>query len=324
MEGKASCSCGQDSLNVIHILKMVSLLKKFNSKKHKAKRYSSYQGKGLLKKIKRLLHFRYTYFRYILAKQFGIFTEVKAKLFFGKQLILPISDGDAFLLYCFGTLSYEEESLTQYLIKNLKKNDVFYDVGANYGFYTFLADEIIETGQVYSFEPNSKVFEYLSTNAVGYDQITLNKVAVSNTSGEGYLFDAFEKHKSATSTIIEGVVGEGYSKKTIKTISLDDYIGDKQVTVPTLIKIDVEGAEAMVLEGASNVITTHRPDIIMEVWGGERGKQFSSHCLQLLKRLGYTNIYKINREGELIRIPQIDFSEVNNFGNFIFKSCETS
>ena len=37
MEGKASCSCGQDSLNVIHILKMVSLLKKFNSKKHKAK-----------------------------------------------------------------------------------------------------------------------------------------------------------------------------------------------------------------------------------------------------------------------------------------------
>src|SRR5439155_701722 len=83
------------------------------------------------------------------------------------------------------SLSYPEHKLTQFFIKNLKAKDVFYDVGSNYGFYSYLASEFC--AEVHSFDPSPQVFANLQLNLSGHPNLYLNNVAVSDRNGEATL-----------------------------------------------------------------------------------------------------------------------------------------
>lgn len=59
--------------------------------------------------------------------------------------------------FCFetlGVLGGVEIKLTSFMIRELRGDDVFYDIGAHIGFYTVLASKMLEKGWVYAFEPN--------------------------------------------------------------------------------------------------------------------------------------------------------------------------
>ena len=71
---------------------------------------------------------------------------------------------------CGLTNSDPETRLTKFLIKNTNREDVFFDIGANFGFFTVLAramlgdDPINGTPQIYAFEPTPSIFKILSKN----------------------------------------------------------------------------------------------------------------------------------------------------------------
>jgi len=241
--------------------------------------------------------------------------EKTGKLFWGRKIILNTDDLDASLLIHSGLLySKSEYSLTKFFIKYLKENDIFYDIGANCGFYSHLAIEFCQ--EVHAFEPLSDVFTYLYKNLSKENNIFLNNLALSDNSASDFLY--IRKNQSGVSTLIpDNPKSEIYIKTKVETDTLDRYsIKHKK---PTIIKLDVEGAENLVLEGGIDTIKKYKPTIAMEVRGGERGRNISQKAVKIIKACGYTNIYRIDEKGDKEGISCIDFSRINDSDNFIFK-----
>lgn len=136
-----------------------------------------------------------------------------------------------------------------FLLHLLRPEDMFADVGSNIGSYTILASGVVDAKSV-AFEPVPSTFYFLNKN------IEINKlnnissaynVGVGSNKGNLKFTNDFD-------TINHVVVGNEHNINTIdvEIITLNDFFTDKQV--PTLMKIDVEGFEKSVLEGAANVL----------------------------------------------------------------------
>jgi FkbM family methyltransferase len=157
------------------------------------------------------------------------------------------------------------------LKKYLKKGSAFLDIGANVGYITALgADLLGRRGQVHSFEPVPRYFDYLSRVAkMNSDyQIVLNNFALGESAGQTTI--TIPVFNIGGSSVVQGFVKEEKAEQhiTVEVKRLDDYIKEKSLTNISLIKIDVEGFELPVLKGASDFFQANRnclPPIIVEV-----------------------------------------------------------
>jgi FkbM family methyltransferase len=138
-------------------------------------------------------------------------------------------------------------------------------VGANIGFYTvLLADKVGKNGKVYAFEPDKTNFEILVKNIKenNLENVVVVNAAVGRKSETKILYKSEENlgdHKlyktplgSAASPLDEG--------ETVKIIKLDDYIKEPI----NLMKIDTQGWEPEVIEGAKELIKKNKPVIFLE------------------------------------------------------------
>ncbi len=151
----------------------------------------------------------------------------------------------------------------------------------------------------------------------------LNNAALSNKSGESYFF-INPSHTGSSSLISE--IGERLSnnKLKVKTIRLDDYI--LAYNKPSVIKIDVEGAEKLVIEGGINFFKNYNPIISMEVWSADNKlSKLHEEAIDLLKGLGYKSYY-VDDEGEIHLIEEnlsiFTKSRKLSLDNYIFKKKE--
>jgi FkbM family methyltransferase len=158
---------------------------------------------------------------------------------------------------------------------------------------TIMAKRVGETGKVLSFEPNPEVYEELSENIklwqedLGWHQIHAQKIALSNQSGLGVLSipQANREEASLVSTtqVRNTQNNESHFKTyTVSLKTLDELLkSDESIG---LIKIDVEGHELEVLQGATDLITKQKiRDIIFEEHRG-----YPSPVSQFLEEHGYT------------------------------------
>ena len=155
--------------------------------------------------------------------------------------------------------------------QHLKAGDVFYDIGANVGFFSIVAAKLVgEGGKVYAFEPGENNANSIRHNAElnNFDRIQMIEKAVSNTSGEGQLLLAKYSggHALATADAPPDLAGQ----VTVDLVSIDDLIAAGQIEPPNFVKVDVEGAELDVLKGMTQTIKTYQPTVIYEVDDGDR------------------------------------------------------
>ena len=144
-----------------------------------------------------------------------------------------------------------ERSVTEDLISNLSADDVFYDLGANRGLYTCLAGDIVEEGEIHAFEPNPVAASDLEQN-IQYNnlssKVTIHQKAVSDTREE---IPFLVRSDSTGNTLQTTTVDEADSETiTVESINLDDFIVENDLSRPTVIKIDIEGAEVNALKSA--------------------------------------------------------------------------
>lgn len=165
------------------------------------------------------------------------------------------------------------------------------DVGASTGAFTLLSRHHPEL-YVHAFEPvalsNAVLRENVSLNALG-SKVTVNQVAVSNYNGEGVLHSIRQIGGSGVS-MVDGNpnAGKDCADSTIPVVTLDSYCALHDV-VPTMIKIDVEGAELMVLNGAYETIIKYKPFIIVE-YSQENAEQYDHYAreiIEFIEDLGY-------------------------------------
>jgi FkbM family methyltransferase len=178
-----------------------------------------------------------------------------------------------------------EPPIQQALSKHLEPGSVFYDVGAHVGIVSLFAARLVGTkGAVFAFEayPDNaeRIKEHVRRNT--FDQIQVVPYAV--WSSAGHL--RFER-ASAQSSRNQGAIATGPpvgSENTIEVeaIALNDFA--QAHPAPTLIKIDVEGAEADVLRGSEEIFARSKPVLICEVHHGQAAEDVT----RWLNERGYT------------------------------------
>ena len=155
-----------------------------------------------------------------------------------------------------------QEVFSQYL----KPKDIFYDLGANVGFFRILAAKIVGSmGKVYAFEPEAVNAATLQRNAElnGFAQVTVIEKAVSQTTGVEKLW--LTEYCGGHSIAPVGTKFDPKKCTTVNTISIDDLLQQNEIEPPTFVKIDVEGAEINVLHGMSQTIQEWQPIVIYKV-----------------------------------------------------------
>jgi FkbM family methyltransferase len=170
-------------------------------------------------------------------------------------------------LYVSGT--YEPNTLC--LVRALLgKGDIFIDVGANVGVISLVASKRVgPTGHVYSFEPSLREYENLRDNLERNNAAHVKPLhaAVASSSGHATLRVAPSSHSGLNT--LGGTLSYAVGTERIEqvaTITLDDFVDHEKIARVALVKLDVEGAEGSVLQGAERVLRDLRPSLIFEVF----------------------------------------------------------
>lgn len=199
---------------------------------------------------------------------------MRVPLLFGPlrgRLWLPFSRGKVLRLF-FGT--YEADQ-TAMISNYLHPGSVFFDVGAAVGYYTVLAAPLVgPTGRVVSFEPDPQNAAYLKKHVAinRFRNVDVRQQAVGNRNGVA-------PFTCGSGTGTGHLVESGSTQVAICRI--DDVAGE--TGNPTHIKIDVEGAELEVLEGARKTLLASRPKLFLSTHGTE----VQNACARYLTELGY-------------------------------------
>jgi FkbM family methyltransferase len=167
--------------------------------------------------------------------------------------------------YITGTNEFPvQEILAHYL----KSGDVFYDIGANIGFFSLLAARLVgPSGRVYAFEPvPENAFDVIKNAELNnFQNISVIQKAVSTDKGEGELIVTKHPGGAKLSTVNTPLNSPVKGTIIVDIINIDGLVECQQIPPPALVKIDVEGAELKVLQGMVNTIKRFKPIIIYEL-----------------------------------------------------------
>lgn len=168
-------------------------------------------------------------------------------------------------------------SLPPLLLKTLLTDgDAFIDVGANIGDWTLSAAKLVgPAGRVLAFEPVPRMAEALRKSAWAnrFDQVRVFEAALSNRAGEAEF--SVERENSGGSRLgrMQDDPGRTFSRCSVKVSTLDDVVRAEALKAVALIKIDVEGFEAEVLQGGTRTLTELRPALYLETGHEPREKR---------------------------------------------------
>jgi FkbM family methyltransferase len=150
-----------------------------------------------------------------------------------------------------------EPAEVRFVREHLTVGDVVLDLGANAGLYTVLASRAVgEAGHVYAFEPGERALELLRHNiAINHlTNVTVIDAAVSDTTGQARFAVAKDTALSSLAAI-ERVDQEIARWETVRTVRVDDAAAEYGIGDVRFIKLDVEGAEKLALDGAAGVLS---------------------------------------------------------------------
>ncbi len=202
------------------------------------------------------------------------------------QMLLPGDwRGLGKFLFVFGE-DYEPELAI--LERFLSPGKTFIDAGANFGIYSLVASKLVgQAGQVIAFEPTAQSFAVLGQNIAlnGSTNVLAFQAALSDKEGTSWLHYGTDPVRNSLGKDPSADSGGEY----VATGSLDNVLQRAGVRCVDVIKMDVEGAEELVLRGAKKIVTSMRPVIIYEV-----NAEASAHlglskdgATELLERLDY-------------------------------------
>lgn len=175
----------------------------------------------------------------------------------------------------------------------LSDGDTFVDVGANFGTFSLLASRIVgASGNVIAVEPQERLAAMIEESLMlsEIQHCKVERVACGSASGERILLVPADD--SGRAGFFAGFSGRpGHAEQSVMVTTLDALLERHRGTPPTLIKIDVEGSEMDVLDGAESTIRKFMPAILVELnrWSAEAAGRTTHEVMERLGSLGYSS-----------------------------------
>jgi len=182
--------------------------------------------------------------------------------------------------------------------KWLTEDSVMLDVGAHIGYFTLKAGAIVgKEGKVIAFEPNPKTLKNLRSNiaASGATNIIVQPIACTDYEQIITLHDSTAGGNSGLSSFLPTTGQESYSEVlpsySVRGRPIDDVVRELGLTRVDVVKVDVEGAETMVIRGARETLKLFHPVVVMEMSDSRLRDMGSSleELAALMMELGYTD-----------------------------------
>ncbi len=225
----------------------------------------------------------------------------------------------------FAFLMNSFEPLESYLVFSiLNKGDVFFDIGSNWGYYTFLGSIAVgDHGKVVSVEANRNTFyrfqNMITTSKLG--NILPFNLAMSNVIGDKVSISLPWYKVDTGGFIKENDYRFEVSTKTLDLLWLQ--LGSPRVK---MIKIDTEGAESLILEGGSRFFTEGLEcAALVEIanWSKQRFGREPIDIYKKMQEYGFCYAYGVN-QGKLVEIKMPVTSPDCFLGNVFFGKTDLS
>jgi FkbM family methyltransferase len=179
-----------------------------------------------------------------------------------------------------------------------KPGDIVFDIGANVGSHSLpIAKTVGSTGKVYAFEPVpwalNKLHKNISLNA--FNNIIVEPIALSDAPDDNAEFSLRASFKTTSQLPVnsDGNLNDNWwnacEKVKVKVETIDNFVLENNIEKVDLIKLDVDGFEAKVINGATKVLNKYEPVIIMELapsWIAAKGDDVNA-VINSLTSIGY-------------------------------------
>ena len=229
---------------------------------------------------------------------------------FNIRMVVPPPQRRSFarLLYA---LQEDYEPELRYLWGLLRPGNVVVDAGAAFGIYTLVAARRVgPSGCVIAFEPTTETYSFLIRNIElnGFHWVRAFQWALGASEGEALLYHSpYDLAQSSLAPPDRRISPASHELVRVRTLDnvLDELGFHSRLDV---LKVDVEGAEELVLRGAERHITTCRPIIVFEInsSGVQRLGLDPEGCWKFLSMRGYRFFY-IGLSGELHPLSNLSY-----------------
>jgi len=204
---------------------------------------------------------------------------------------------DAFFL---GDREQREEEQKAAVLAELRDDDVVYEIGAHIGVWTVFLARRLSRGKVHAFEPDdenrSQLQANLALNAVR--NVSVHGVAIGDRSGTAE-FAVYAEDRDARNSLVPK---EGHARTIeVATLRLDDVPERLGISEPTALKIDVEGAEGMVIAGAPALLARPALRLVYVEFHARLGQTgwTPEAVLGRLEEAGFAIVERWTREAQL-------------------------
>ena len=197
------------------------------------------------------------------------------------------------LLYRAWKYRNTQSNEINYLLKIIKKGQTVFDIGAHKGAYSFWMKKAIgKNGKLVCFEPQHKGAELLK-RLFDNKNVIVEQIALSDEKRTTQLFvkpqPGISFEASLNNTYQNALVEE------VTTTTIDDYCRENS-TFPSFIKIDVEGHETNVIEGAVEVFKNLKPFLLVEIEARHIGEQALQKLCNKIVNVGYAAYFFYKNE----------------------------
>jgi FkbM family methyltransferase len=216
-----------------------------------------------------------------------------------------------------GSSAYE---YTDIFLALFPRVHVFFDVGANIGYYSVMAGKVNPKIKVYAFDPSPGPLAFLKENITlnGLKNVFAQGIGLSDSKGE---FSFHIPYHSKYSYLKHNTLGgSGHLshvranpttfKLNIQTNTLDAFIIENKINELDLIKLDVEEAEHLVLAGSKSSIERFRPIIVCEVFSSEMLVQIQEQIISLKYQ---SFIFENQKLREVVIDKNFTVEQIENF-----------
>jgi FkbM family methyltransferase len=224
---------------------------------------------------------------------------ITVRLADGSRLRLPLGSRIGFTLWLTRQFEPHEVAFVRGL---LRSGQIVCDIGANVGYYTVqMARWVGPTGHIYAFEPDARNLARLRANLALNDlhNVTVMPCALSDRAGTATLTVARDGALTTLGTDTGAELEPVISQQTVTTRTLDSALASACVAQVDFVKLDVQGAERLVLAGARRTLGQAAPLVLLFETYDPGSAQFGYSGADLVRDVaGHAcTLYRLDADG---------------------------